>query len=184
MCKPLIIPIIGKARNGKDTFAGYLKEELENRTGKNVLIVKYADYLKFILKEYFNWNGEKDENGRNMLQHIGTDLCRKNNPDIWVNVVMELVKGLSSEISYVLIPDARFENEIYCWYDNNFDVTTIKVKRFNEDGSEFDNGLTEEQKNHPSETSLDNFNPCYIVEAKNLGELKDSVITILDEEKI
>ena len=39
MEKPLIIPIIGKARNGKDTVAQYLKEEIEKRTGKRYWIL-------------------------------------------------------------------------------------------------------------------------------------------------
>ena len=184
MEKPLIIPIMGKARNGKDSFAKFLKEEIEERTGENVLIIRYADYLKFVLEKYFNWDGNKDEKGRNLLQHIGTDTCRKNNENVWVNVVVELVKSFGNEFPYVLIPDARFENEIGCWYDNEFEVVTIRVKRLNEDGSEYDNGLTEEQKNHPSETSLDDFVPYYNVEAKSLEELKESVQTILDKERI
>ena len=61
MEKPLIIPIIGKARHGKDTFSLYLKEEIEKEPKNNVLIIRYADYLKFVCKSYFDWNGEKDE---------------------------------------------------------------------------------------------------------------------------
>lgn len=183
MEKPLVIPIIGKARNGKDTFAQYLKEKLEEK-GKKVLVVRYADYLKFVLEKYYGWNGKKDEEGRTLLQHIGTDVCRKNNPNIWVNVVVELVKGLGDSIEYVLIPDARFENEIDCWYKEEFEVVSVRVVRLNEDGSEFDNGLTKEQKEHPSETSLDDYNPYYIVEARNLEELQESAEAILEEEKI
>ena len=183
MEKPLVIPIIGKARNGKDTFAQYLKEKLEEK-GKKVLVVRYADYLKFVLEKYYGWNGKKDEEGRTLLQYIGTDVCRKNNPDTWVNVVVELVKGLGDSIEYVLIPDARFENEIDCWYKEEFEVVSVRVVRLNEDGSEFDNGLTKEQKEHPSETSLDDYNPYYIVEARNLEELQESAEAILEEEKI
>ena len=183
MEKPLVIPIIGKARNGKDTFAQYLKEKLEEK-GKKVLVIRYADYLKFVLEKYYGWNGKKDEEGRTLLQHIGTDVCRKNNPNTWVNVVVELVKGLGDSIEYVLIPDARFENEIGCWYKEEFEVVSVRVVRLNEDGSEFDNGLTKEQKEHPSETSLDDYNPYYIVEARNLEELQESAEAILEEEKI
>ena len=183
MKKPLVIPIIGKARNGKDTFAQYLKEKLEEK-GKKVLVIRYADYLKFVLEKYYGWNGKKDEEGRTLLQHIGTDVCRKNNPNTWANVVVELVKGLGDSIEYVLIPDTRFENEIDCWYKEEFEVVSVRVVRLNEDGSEFDNGLTKEQKEHPSETSLDDYNPYYIVEARNLEELQESAEAILEEEKI
>ena len=180
MCKPLIIPIIGKAQNGKDTFARYLKEELE-KDGKEVLTIKYGDYLKFICKEYFEWNGEKDEKGRNLLQYIGTDLCRSNNENVWVAVVCELVKGFGNRFNYVLIPDTRFENEVYYWDKNEFSTFPVKVVRKNEDGSEFHNGLTSEQKRHPSETSLDNFKPFYIIEACSLEQLKESAEVIASE---
>lgn len=174
MEKPLIVPIIGKARHGKDSFASYLKEALEKENKGEILVIRYADYLKFVLEKYFDWDGKKDEKGRSLLQHIGTDVCRKNNPNIWVEVVMDLVKGLGNKFSYILIPDTRFPNEIDEWYDNEFKVITIRVVRENEDGSFYDNGLTEEQKNHPSETSLDDYVPYYIVEAYNLDMLKES----------
>ena len=59
--------ISGKMRHGKDTCAQFIKEELE-RMDKRVLIIHYADYLKFILKQYFGWDGEKNEEGRKLLQ--------------------------------------------------------------------------------------------------------------------
>ena len=75
-----VILISGKARHGKDTLAGMMKEELE-RKSKRVLIAHYADLLKFICKNFFGWNGEKDDNGRALLQRVGTDVIRKQNPD-------------------------------------------------------------------------------------------------------
>lgn len=171
--KPLIIPIMGKAKHGKDSLAEYLKQQFENK-GKEVLVVRYADYLKYILKKYFDWNGKKDENGRQLLQSIGTNLCRNNNPDVWVNVVIEFIKSLGNKYYAILIPDARFENEINRWYEEGFKVITIRVKRLNEDGSLYDNGLTEEQKKHSSETALDDYIANYEVEATNLVELLDS----------
>ena len=180
MEKALIVPIIGKARHGKDSFASYLKEELEAK-GHNVLIIRYADYLKFICKEYFDWNGEKDEYGRNLLQYIGTDLCRKNNADIWVKVVCEFIKACGDRFEYILIPDSRFENEIDYWGKEDFSTVPIRVTRRNLDGSEFDNGLTPEQKSHPSETALDNFKAFYEIVADSLESLKESAETIVNE---
>lgn len=75
-----IIMISGKMRHGKDTCAQFIKEELE-RANKHVLVIHYADYLKFVLKQYFGWNGEKDEEGRKLLQTVGTDLIRARQPD-------------------------------------------------------------------------------------------------------
>lgn len=79
-----ILLISGKAQHGKDTTAGMLKEQLES-DGYRVLIAHYADLLKFICRQYFDWNGEKDEAGRHTLQYVGTDIIRKEHPDYWVD---------------------------------------------------------------------------------------------------
>lgn len=151
-----VILISGKARSGKDTLAMYLKDEAILH-GKKTLIIKYADILKFVCQKYFGWNGEKDEKGRTILQQVGTNLCRDNSPDIWVNCVIEIVKGLQTEFDYVLIPDTRFPNEIKQWWGSGFDSVTVRVNRVNDDLTEYDNGLNVEQKQHPSEIMLDNY---------------------------
>ena len=58
-----IILISGKARHGKDSLATFMKEDLERRN-KKVLIAHYADLLKFICTNYFNWDGKKNVEGR------------------------------------------------------------------------------------------------------------------------
>lgn len=164
---PKIILISGKARSGKDTFAQLFKENAE-KDNKKCLIIKYGDILKFVCSKYFNWNGEKDEAGRTLLQQVGTNLIRKNNSDTWVNCIIELVKGLRTEFDYVLIPDVRFYNEIIKWKEQEFDCVTVRINRWKETENRkivaFDNGLTEEQKNHPSETALDNYNFDYNID--------------------
>lgn len=153
---PEVILISGKARHGKDTAARVLKRcALMNN--KTALIIRYADILKYVCKEYFGWNGKKDSKGRTLLQQVGTELVRVNNPDAWVNCVIELVKGFGNKFDYILIPDTRFPNEIEAWKDTGFKYTSLRVDRYNEDMTLFDNGLTEEQKNHLSEIALDNY---------------------------
>lgn len=172
--KPKIILISGKVQSGKDTFARYFKERAEE-LNKKCFIIKYGDLLKYVLKTYYGWNGEKDEQGRYMLQHIGTDILRANNPNVWVNCVIELVRAIAKDYNYVLIPDTRFENEIDQWWDTEFDYITVRVERKNIDGSDYDNGLTEEQKEHRSETALDDFVFNYTIMNDNTEELfKDS----------
>ena len=58
-----VILISGKAQNGKDTVAGSLHKALVN-DGKRVLVTHYADLLKYICRNYFGWDGNKDEKGR------------------------------------------------------------------------------------------------------------------------
>lgn len=86
-----IILISGKAEHGKTATARIIKERLESE-GKTVTIVPFASYLKFVCKEYFGWNGKKDLDGRKILQHVGTDVVRKKDPDFWVERSGTLLK--------------------------------------------------------------------------------------------
>jgi tRNA uridine 5-carbamoylmethylation protein Kti12 len=96
-----IILISGKAGSGKDSTANILKQKLESKNNK-VLITHMADLLKYIVKTYFNWNSEKDEVGRHILQYIGTDVIRKQNPNYWIDFVkgiLTMFEGVASAFS-------------------------------------------------------------------------------------
>lgn len=144
-----VILISAKARAGKDTVGEFIKEILVEK-GKRVLVVHYADFLKHFCSAYLGWNGQKDDVGRTMLQYWGTEIVRKNNENSWVDMMIDLIKGIHTEFDYIIIPDTRFPNEIRRMQEN-FNVVTLRVER----PDSFDNGLTPEQKMHPSETSLD-----------------------------
>ena len=159
----------GMARHGKDTSAELIKKNLEEE-GYSVLITHYADLLKFICKNFFGWNGEKDEAGRTLLQKIGTDCIRSQDPDYWVNFIVNLVKMFPYRYDFIIISDTRFPNEIERIHDAGFDVTHIRVVR-----SEFASSLTEEQKKHPSETALDGTEPDYWLYNGTLEQLENDV---------
>lgn len=163
-----IVTISGAAQNGKDTFAEMLKNCLENSFRKKVLIIHFADFLKFAAKQWYGWNGQKDEKGRSLLQYLGTDVVRKNNEGCWVNMVREFLLGLGNTVDYAIIPDARFPNEIDSFRDRSDinSVTTINVIRDN-----FDNGLTAAQKQHLSETALQDY--VFDFTVHNTGTLLD-----------
>lgn len=158
-----VICISGKAQHGKDTSALMVKEMLDD-DGYKVLIAHYGDLVKYICKTFFQWNGEKDEAGRSLLQRIGTDVIRNQEPDYWVSFVAEILKFFDGEWDYVLIPDCRFPNEVEYLKEQGFDVTHMRVIRDN-----FDSPLTKEQQEHPSETALDDVIPDYYV--RNSGTL-------------
>lgn len=168
-----VILISGSARFGKDSTAFMMKELLEKQK-KKVLIIHYADNLKLFAKNYFGWSGQKDQKGRELLQWLGTDVIRKNYEDTWVDMVVALLKGIKTLYDYIIIPDVRFPNEIDRMRDN-FDCITVRVIRPN-----FDNGLTEEQRKHPSETALDNYPMEYeLINDGDLEKLLDTTRTFI-----
>lgn len=164
-----VITISGKGQHGKDLSAIIMKEMFES-DGKKAVIIHYADYLKFIAKEYFGWNGEKDEAGRTLLQWLGTDKIRKVMPDFWVDIVISFIKAFEDDYDYFLIPDTRFPNEIDKM-SKNFRTKAIHVTRLN-----FDNGMTEEQKRHVSETALDGHHFDWYIESETGREKLTSKI--------
>ena len=160
-----VLCISGKARHGKDTTAGILHNALEG-DGFKVLVTPYADLLKYICAQFFEWNGAKDEVGRTILQRVGTDVIRQKSEDFWVNFIASILTFFPDEWDYVIIPDCRFPNEIDRLKEYGFDVTHIRVVRTN-----FQSPLTPEQQQHPSETALDGTSPDVLIE--NDGTLRD-----------
>jgi len=179
MNKPIVLLISAKAEHGKDSFADAFIEEAQNKLGFRCLRIKYGDILKFVCKEYFGWDGNKDEAGRQMLQQVGTNLCRNNHPDVWTNCVIEIVKGLKTEYDFVLVPDTRFLNEITAWEDTEFFTFTVRLNRKNDDGTDYINHLTNEQKQHISEIALDEYGFNYVIENKNLNDIAFAASAIL-----
>lgn len=174
-----VILISGKAQNGKDTTAMLLEKHLTNKSSK-VLITHYGDLVKYICTMFFSWDGKKDEAGRQLLQYVGTDIVRAREPNYWANFVYGIVDMFKSNWDYVLIPDARFPNEIDIFKNRVKDTVHIRVDR-----GDFDNGLTEEQKVHPSETSLDNTTPDYLLHnTGSLAELEYNIIKLVEENNI
>ena len=155
-----VICISGKAQNGKDTTAGFMKEILEAR-GNRVLIAHFGDLVKYICKTFFDWDGKKDERGRTLLQYVGTDKIRA----VW---------------DYVLIPDCRFPNEYEIFKHYGFDAVLLRVER-----PDFVSPLTPEQQAHRSETALDGYPYDFtIVNNGDLMDLRlgiDMVLEVLDK---
>ena len=162
--KPIIVEVGGSAQHGKDTFASLVKQYAEEN-GKRCVITHYADYLKFVAKQFWGWDGKKDEKGRTLLQQVGTEKIRFFDENFWVESVERILPFLDADI--VLIADCRFVNEVE--YFRKMGYTTIYVKVIREN---FDNGLTPEQKRHPSETALNNYEPdCTAYNSSSLENL-------------
>ena len=160
-----ILAISGHAQNGKDTVAGLLRDALK-ADGNRVLVAHYADLLKYMCRTFFDWDGNKDEKGRHILQYVGTDVIRKQAPDFWVDFISSVLTYFNENWDWVLIPDSRFPNEIDKLVSNGFDVTHIRVV-----SPKFNSPLKEEQQKHPSETALDNVEPNFYI--YNEGSMED-----------
>ena len=165
----------GKARSGKDTSAEIIKENFEEK-GYSVLITHYADLLKFICKNFFGWNGEKDDAGRTLLQQVGTNCIREQDPDYWVDFVANLVRMFPNKWGFVIVGDCRFPNELSRISDAGFPATHVRIIR-----TDFESQLTEEQKNHPSETALDNTVPDFVIKNTTISALKEQLSRVCDD---
>lgn len=91
---------------------------------------------------------------RRLLQVVGTDIIRAHDPDVWVDYIIRQTRDLD----HVVVDDVRFVNElerlqaagwfmVYCAVPN-----AIRARRLEAD---YGRSLTAEERNHPSERSLD-----------------------------
>lgn len=172
-----IICISGKAGHGKDTVANMMKSFYESNN-KKVLILHFADLLKYICRIFLNWNGKKNRYGRYLLQYIGTDVFRKQSPDYWANFVISCITFLQNskfenKWDYIIIPDTRFPNEYELFKHYKLDACLVRVIR------EGKSCLAKSNQNHISETALDNYKCDYYIHNNgNLEVLKNTSETV------
>ena len=181
------IILSGKSGSGKDMMANFMQEELAKQ-GKKTLVIHFADALKWILRDYFDWDGKKDDVGRTLLQRIGTDIVRATHPGYWTGIVVGLIEAFEpySDFDVAIIPDARFENEVNIALQRLNNCVSVRIERKNADGTTWINPtLTEDQRNHPSETSLDVFAFDYVIHNdEGLDLLRESAQTLLKDLKL
>jgi hypothetical protein len=169
-----VVLLSGKAQAGKDTSALYMEEYLK-QSGKRVVITHFADLVKYACEKFFGWDGTKNEAGRGLLQYVGTDIVREQSRDFWVNFILSMVSFFQYEWDYMLVADTRFPNEYELFIENEMDAYLVRVERWNHD-----DGLTEEQRCHESETALDGYTHDYkICNNGSLDDLRDEAHEII-----
>ena len=170
-----IVTISGKARHGKDTFASYMADHIYEEYGLKAQIIHYADAVKEKARE-IGWDGEKDRNGRALLQFVGTEWGRQQiDKDIWI---MKAEQKIHDNTDIVIFPDTRFINEITYWIMSGYRVTPIQVVRLDEEGNEWDNGMEDKLKQHSSENSVDNYPFYHTVRHETLEHLRNQAFII------
>lgn len=180
---PRIIGLSGKARHGKDSAFEFINEVL-TPLGYDVRRIGFADAVKTEATEQ-GWNGVKDEAGRSLLQRIGA-ARREENPNYWIDRTMEKIHAEfmhrtrnDGPILFV-ITDVRYPNEFENIMTEGGLVWRIERRNPLTHGT-FNNGLTEEQKAHPSETSLDDARFQWFISAEDLSELGYMVLRGLEQ---
>lgn len=153
-----IILINGKARSGKDTLASLIKGRLKD---KKVLIRANAQSVKDCARKYFNWNGDKDDKGRQLLINI-TNIGYNADPYLWERKTLEY--ALAKDVyDYLIITDWRYTSTYDYFKQQDYEVITILRQR------DIDNGLSDNLKNDISEQG---FNIVYDFEVR--GDIMSS----------
>lgn len=164
----------GKAGNGKNKVASYIGSIYENEN-KRAINLSYASYLKEYAKNILGWDGNEETKPREFLQQIGVELI-KNTIDsrMLIKRIVEDIKVYSYFYDVITISDARFPEEIETIRENFTNVIVIHIH-----GLEDKNNLTNLEKKHATEISLDNYSD-YDYEIDNSGTLEDLKTKVQD----
>jgi hypothetical protein len=119
-----IILISGLARAGKDTCGNFIQDYF-NSLHIVAGIHHFAEKVKACALDYFNWDRNKTEKGRKLLQDIGM-FGREYNQDLWVDDILDKVSR-HVNAKYVIIPDWRFHNE-YMQCQKQYKTWKIRVE--------------------------------------------------------
>lgn len=118
-----LIGITGRAKSGKDTSAGIIREYFQNQN-KSVDIYSFASPLKKIARDIFKFSdfelntpdGKESHNNfwditpRKFLQILGTDMFRNVfRDDVWLKCAELYLTDNMADV--IIIPDVRFNNE-------------------------------------------------------------------------
>ena len=171
-----IFIIGGCARSGKSTFGNLLKEELKDY-GYKPCVMQITSPLYGYAENYFNYDPNRDPKPREFLQKMGIEIIKEKlgKKDFLLNRLYEDIEILSNFFDVFIITDARLINEFLSIKAKYDDVISIKLVR-----KDFDNKLTEEEKNHITEKEIAMYNDFdYIVYNTGIDSLKEEALEII-----
>ena len=178
---PIIIVIAGKARSGKNTTADLLKTLFE-ADSKKVILSPYTKYLKRYVEEITGDKIDEDHKPRDLLQQLGVEVIKEKlgKRDLFIARQLDDIDIYSYFFDVIIVPDARFPNEIETLKKSYEHVISIKVK------SSLDSDMTIQEKMHITETALDNYDETnfdYIVENESLSSLSENIKKLYEQIK-
>ena len=146
--KEMNIAITGKFGSGKTTIANYLAEK------HGYTKMSLADPMRRITKEIFGIESKKDPRYRRIMQKLGTDWFRSEDPEVWIKY---LLKRVERERKPVVVDDVRFPNEALALSCRGWKLIYLmcpfeerRRRCIQRDGHFDESTLT-----HPSETGVD-----------------------------
>lgn len=166
----------GKAKNGKNTFSKLIKEELKTH-GYEPCIMHLTEPLYTYARNHFEWDEYSNEKPREFLQKMGIEIIKEKlgKKTFLLDRLVEDIEILSNFFDTFIITDARLKMEFEYLKEKFPNTTTIKLERDN-----FDNGLSENEKQHLTEVDLDDYNDFdYKIKNTNITDLKKAAKKIV-----
>lgn len=162
------VAFTGKFGSGKTTAANYLVEK------HGFVKMSLADPMRQIVREIFGIESKSDPRYRRIMQKLGTDWFRSEDPDVWINY---LLKRVRDEYRPIVVDDVRFLNEALALVRNGWKIIYLKcpdnvrIERCKARDGHFEDTTM----NHFSELGVD-----VVVEHYELGLIPQSVWIEID----
>lgn len=166
----------GKASSGKDLLGKYIKEEFDSKK-ENACILRLTAPLYEYAKNYFSWDGNLEEKPREFFQEMGIEIIKNKlgKKYFLVNRLCEDIDILKNFFDVFIITDGRLIEEFLELKRRIPDIKIIHIIREN-----YDNHLSEKEKNHITETDLDNYKYYdYTIYNTSKKKLKEEAVKIV-----
>ena len=177
---PKIYLFSGKARNGKDTGAAFLKKFYED-DGKKVIYSRAGKYIKFYAMEMTDWDGSEETKPRELLQTLGTDVIREKlgKAEMFIERQLDDIEIYSYFYDAIIVPNIRLPREIESVKEKFDNVVTIKINRIN-----FETNLTGSEQKHRTETAMNSYTDFdYVVTNDTLEQYERDIYEIYKKEE-
>lgn len=156
-----------KARHGKNTAA----EAIHYAFPELTKCFAYADALKAICRAQY---GMTKKDGP-LLQRVGTEIVRAEDPGAWVRTLYWTVDENPSP--FVLVTDVRFPDEAD--FIHQMGGVLIKVSRLNDDGTFYVS--PDRPATHSSETALDGYNGWdFHIQSRSVDQTREEALGIFE----
>ena len=199
--KKIVFGFMGKAQHGKDSSSEFLINYLHTAYDEYVEHLAFANLLKQQCKEIAFWDGEKDDEGRILLQNFSKPIKRyadylskkypenefyadmKNGAYYAANTLRDIRE---SDYDIFTITDFRFKDEVDLFESKDYiKFIPIRVIRTNPDGGLFTGGLSAEALADVSENQLNDYKEMFTIHNNGtLLDLEYKVKKLVDEEII